>query len=227
MILPISEIARRLDLNTVTVRRWIRQGRMPVVKEGDNGIFSHSDLVEWARQHKLSYAEPVSTDESRENSDRFILLSALKRGGIFKDIEGNGKEEILRKAVDLVPGISEARRETLFRQVTAREKMTSTGIGKGVAIPHPRNPLSEEIHQPLIITCFFSQGIDFDSIDKVPVFAMFLLLSSTTEEHLNILSRLSFLLRDSTFLAFLRHIPEAETFFKKVEAFEAQMEDQK
>ncbi len=101
-----------------------------------------------------------------------------------------------------------------------REKLTSTGIGQGVAIPHPRNPMGQGLTEPMIVTCFLEKNVAFQSIDDQPVFVLFLLLSPTIEIHLNLLSRLSFCLRESDFIRFIRQAPDAEQFLSRIEEME-------
>lgn len=223
MKLEISEIANRLDINTDTVTRWIRQGKIPVVREGNKGIFNQPDLIEWANKHKLIYRNPgrEGSDESDENE--LILTSAMRRGGVFRIKESVEKNEALFLVTSLVPGLDEERKKSLLEQIAAREKMSSTGIGKGVGVPHPRNPCPDLIEKPLIVTCLFEEGINFDSIDHIPVFAVFLLLSPGTEEHLNMLSRLSYCIRENSFVDYLKKMPDQADLIERIETMESDM----
>jgi PTS system nitrogen regulatory IIA component len=64
------------------------------------------------------------------------------------------------------------------------------------------------------------------AVDSRPVFVLFLLLSPTPREHLQILSRLSFCVRDDAFVAFLKDRPDTDDFFARIAAFEQAL-DQK
>lgn len=226
MKLEISDIADRLNLNRDTVTRWIRQGKIPVVREGNKGIFNQDDLIEWAEKHKLVYRHPGEEREDDSDEDELILASAMRRGGVF-NIQGTvEKNEALSLITSRVPGLSDGRKNILLEQIAAREKMSSTGIGKGVAVPHPRNPCPDLIDRPLIVTCLFEEGINFDSIDNVPVFAVFLLLSPSTEEHLNMLARLSFCIRENSFVDYLKTMPDQADLIERIESTESDM-DQK
>ena len=82
----------------------------------------------------------------------------------------------------------------------AREALGTTAIGDGIAIPHVRNPIvihGEE--RPVMSLCFLREPVDFGALDGKPVFALFTLLCPTIREHLHLLSRLAFLLKDRTF----------------------------
>jgi PTS system nitrogen regulatory IIA component len=105
-----------------------------------------------------------------------------------------------------------------------REHLTSTGIGKGVAIPHPHDPLKDMIKNSLISTCFLEKPIDFKAVDGRPVFVMFILLSSSRKIHLHLLSRLSFCIRENAFVEFLKTSPDSSAYFLKIADFEKQLD---
>lgn len=231
----LTEIAGHLGLNLDTLDRWIRQGKIPVNKQGDMGIYNVSELNRWAdKQRKTSLnsedkfrtpqGDMAAQSSSGDLSD-LILLAALKRGGIFQGVKGEDKGEILKAAVDLIPDYPGKNNSEILDQLMEREKLTSTGIGEGVAIPHPRNPLSQGLTEPMIVTCFPEKEIPFQSIDDQPVFVIFLMLSPTVEIHLNMLSRLSFCLRHSHFIRFIRQAPDAEHFLSCITEMENRLEN--
>ena len=76
----------------------------------------------------------------------------------------------------------------------------------------------------MVVTFFLDRPVDFDAIDDLPVFVLFLLLSPTVQDHLTLLSRLSFCLRDGPFVAFLKKIPEQEALLARVKKFETTIE---
>lgn len=214
----LSEISRRLGLNPNTLERWIRQGRIPISKRGTLGVYKEMELERWAENHR-SKATEMNEDkkESSCSSEDRVLLSAIKRGGVFHGVPGSSKEDVLRAAVELIPDFFGKNQETLLEQLTARENLTSTGIGHGIAIPHPRNPLKDHLKKPMVTTCFLDAPVDFNSIDDLPVSILFLILSPSVECHLNLLSRLSFCLRDKSFIQFIHGAPDAESLLLKME----------
>ncbi len=222
--LALSEIAKRLNLHTETFKRWIKQGKIPVTKSGNFGIFNEAELNKWAAQQRSSF-RTAGPDEKEENC--FVscpLLSAVKEGGLFKNIEGRNKDDVIRSSVSRLSGIPNNLKSEIYEQIIKREKLSSTGIGKGVAVPHPRSPLKQGLSYPMITTCFPDKPIDFDSIDGKPVFVFFLILTPSIEVHLNLLSKLSFCLRDSTFINFLESGPGFEIFLDRIKTMERCME---
>ncbi|ACN14748.1 PtsN1 [Desulforapulum autotrophicum HRM2] len=224
MKLTIREIARRLALNMDTLERWIKQGRIPVTKRGDEGIFNETELKRWARSQRCSYRVSTQPDNNEHQTGSGMLALAMDLGGVFAGVEGSDKASVLKSCVSLVPGLSPDFQEILYAQLLEREALISTGIGKGIAIPHPRNPLDKGVDCPTVVTFFLDQPVDFDAIDDLPVFVLFLLLSPTVQDHLKLLSRLSFCLRDGAFVSFLKKIPEQEALLARVKKMETAIE---
>ena len=79
----------------------------------------------------------------------------------------------------------------------AREAIAPTAIGEGIAIPHVRNPVVLHVGRPSITLCFLEQPIEYDALDGKPVHTLFTIVSPTTRAHLHLMSKLSFVLRDS------------------------------
>ncbi len=146
------------------------------------------------------------------------------RGGVHTGIGGNTVEDVLKLVVARVPMISEAEQGMLLEKLIERERLTSTGIGKGVAIPHPRNPLPGNDRDAMIVSCFLENKIDFKSIDYKPVGVLFLMVCPTVKTHLFLLSRISFCLRDDSFITLLCSQPSSDGFYKAVETLENRIE---
>jgi len=213
MKLTTQEAAQCLDIPMGTIERWIRQGRIPVQKSGEDYTFRQSVLKQWAEAHSLSFSVPKKVPKPRQNSRPASLLSTMERGGMFHDVAGDNVEDVLRSAVGRISFLSRDAEEELHERLLEREQLISTGIGRGIAVPHPRTPLSEGIEQSAIVTCFLEKPVDFRAVDDRPVFVMFILLSTSTKTHLHLLSRLSFCLRDKAFVAFLKTSPNTDEFF--------------
>lgn len=88
-----------------------------------------------------------------------------------------------------------AARRTLLHALLERERLHSTGIGDGVALPHARNALVGLIDHPVIVFGRHATGIDYGAIDGVPARLFFLIVAPSVTDHLAILARLSRLLR--------------------------------
>lgn len=225
MKLTVEETAQCLDLPVRKVERWISQGRIPIRQDGRTCVFNESALEKWAKAHHLSFHVPDKKPKKKKAQPRAEgLLSAMRRGGVYHGVGGGDVESALEAAVMQLSGFSEDARRLLHQRLLEREQLMSTGIGKGVAIPHPRTPLEDMGGDAILATFFLEDSVDFGSIDDKPVFVLFILLSPTTREHLNLLSRLAFCVRDDSFVSFLKTAPDAESLFSRIEAFEKKLD---
>lgn len=221
MQLQLDELARCLNTTSGTVERWVRQGRIPVRKKGNQCIFNSKVLQKWTDENNLSFMMPDTKSKKTPKKETADFLSAVKRGGVLYDIAGDSVEEVLDSAVSKIGCLKTTdEKKALYESLIAREELMSTGIGNGVAIPHPRKPLPYDSIPAFITTCFLKNQINFNAVDKKSVFVMFIITCPTSKSHLYLLSRLSFCLRNDGFIKQLSEIPDSETFYIKVKEFQ-------
>ncbi len=229
MKLELADVAQCLNLPVNTIERWIRQGRIPVRKTGTLCIFKKAVLEKWALKHDISFNLPKrDTDEEQEISndthkDNDTLVAALKRGGVHS-LSGSDIDELCKAATQTFIDFSETDQEILCNKLIEREKLTSTGIGKGVAIPHPRTPMTGSSGLPVIATFFLETPVDFNAIDDKPVNILFLIVCPSVQTHLHLLSKISFCVRDDDFVRFLNTYPNSDSFYEKVSELETYLE---
>jgi PTS system nitrogen regulatory IIA component len=227
MKLTIREVAQCLNLPADTVQRWIRQGSIPLSSTGSYCTFKVSALEKWAAEHNLCFT-PMTKDRAvpqPEMAGPESLFTVMQRSGIFYNIHGNNPESVLMEAINKIPGLTQSLKATIYSRLLEREALVSTGIGQGIAIPHPRSPLSGQLIQSQIVTCFLDAPIDYAAIDGKPVFMLFILLSPSTKIHLHLLSRIAYCLRDAAFVEFLKTTPAPDPFFNRIKAIEKHLED--
>ena len=224
-MLNLDNTSKLLSLPKATIRRWIRQGKIPVHEVKGEYFFDEKELEKWARKHNIFLRANHRKSQSRPSHLAGKLLDAMQRGGVFFHVTGKTVSEVLRKTVYQTPLPPEVDKEFLVDLLLQREKLASTGIGDGVAIPHPRYPLEKLFTNAVITTSFLENPVDFKAIDGQPVFVLFMMLSPTTKMHLHYLSRLSFCLRNQAFAAFLRKCSTPETFFKEIQQLEVSLDD--
>ena len=102
--------------------------------------------------------------------------------------------------------------DTVFNQLIARERLGSTGIGEGVAIPHCRLPGCE---QPIGVLCTTEPAVDFDAVDRQPVDLLFALLvpEDAEQEHLETLAEIAALFSDSRVREKLRQAQSGDELY--------------
>ena len=224
MKLSMGQIAEYLDLPVQTVELWIRQGRIPVHRNGHSCAFHRGTLERWAKAHNLKFSPPRSRQETPKEDPLENLLPVMQRGGIHYGIQAEGVASALREVTKRIPGIASEHREELLEGLLERERLASTGVGRGIAIPHLRTPLSELLSEPVITTCFLAHPMDYRAVDDQPVFVLFALLCPSVKAHLHLLSRLSYCARDNAFIDFLRSVPAEKDVIERIAEFEKQLE---
>lgn len=136
------------------------------------------------------------------------LADLLETGTIKLELEARKKNEALRELVELLHKAGRIENpKAALKGLIQREKLTSTGIGSGIAIPHLLSPDAE---RTVMAFGRKREGLRFDSIDNQPVTLIFLVVGPKNQEyaHLRLLSHLSRLLHGSEFR---RTLLEADT----------------
>ena len=198
-----TEAARLLNVAEATLTRWVRQGLLRSA-DGRGERFEPTELERWARQRGL----PLGTaPRPRTTPAADLLASAVARGAVTAGVKPVTASEAIAIAVGAVPDLSEAQRRRLLDEVLERERMASTGLGHGVAIPHPRHPPGDLIDGAVVSVVFPDEPLDWAALDGEPVHAVFLLLSPSAPVHLQILSRVAHSLRSPELPSFLREPP--------------------
>ena len=136
----------------------------------------------------------------------------ITKDAIRAELKAESKEAVIKELVQalLDAGEIEAdQQEDIVASIMKREELGSTGIGRGVAVPHTKHPSV----QKLVGTVGVSEsGVDFDSLDGERVQLFFLLISPPERpgDHLRALENISRQLRDETFCRFLKQSKTAD-----------------
>jgi len=134
------------------------------------------------------------------------------REAIRADLAAMDKEGAIREMAQalLDAGQIEADEfESVVKAILKREELGSTGIGRGVAVPHTKHPSVDRLVGTVAVS---GQGVDFSSLDGETVQLFFLLISPPDRpgDHLRALENISRQLRDDTFCRFLKQSKSAE-----------------
>ena len=128
------------------------------------------------------------------------------REAIRANLDAADKEETIR---EMVQALQEAEQveadeyESIVKAILKREELGSTGIGRGVAVPHTKHPSVDRLIGTVAVS---EEGVDFASLDGEAVHLFFLLISPPDRpgDHLRALENISRQLRDDTFCRFLK-----------------------
>jgi PTS system fructose-specific IIA component/PTS system nitrogen regulatory IIA component len=138
------------------------------------------------------------------------------RDAIRASLTADDKETVIREMVQALADsgrIDQGEAEGIVKAILKREELGSTGIGRGVAVPHTKHSSVGKLVGSVAVS---HEGVDFDSLDGEKVFLFFLLVSPPDRpgDHLRALENISRQLRDDTFCKFLKQAKTPEEIWQ-------------
>ncbi len=132
------------------------------------------------------------------------LADILTPGAVVLDLKANSKRQVLRALAERVAEAHGLETGAVLEALLNREKLGTTGIGDGLAIPHAK---LAELERLVGVFARLDTPVSFDALDEEPVDLVFLLLAPTdaAAEHLKALARVARVFRDDALCAALRH----------------------
>ncbi|MSP16624.1 MAG: PTS sugar transporter subunit IIA [Myxococcales bacterium] len=144
------------------------------------------------------------------------IVDFIREDMVLPELRATTKQGALEEfASHLAERAPLATREALARALAEREKLASTAIGEGVAIPHGK---LDAVGNLIACVGRAPKGIEFDSMDGQPTHLFFVLVApeNSTGVHLKALARISRLFKDSDFRARLMAAPDAHGLYQMI-----------
>ncbi|TWT96728.1 PTS system mannose-specific EIIBCA component [Botrimarina colliarenosi] len=143
----------------------------------------------------------------------------ISKKAIRPQLTATDKEGAIREMVQALLDageIAEDQFDGIVQKVLDREELGSTGIGRGVAVPHTKHPSVEKLCGAVAVS---ESGVEFASLDGDPVYLLFLLVSPPDRpgDHLRALENVSRRLRDDQFCRFLRQSKTPDDIWQLLE----------
>jgi PTS system nitrogen regulatory IIA component len=144
------------------------------------------------------------------------LRDIIQEHNIIPDLKAKDKKGVLEELAQVIsdhePSID---KRALVKVLVERERLGTTGIGDGVAIPHGK---LKGVGRPIISFGRSKAGLDFESIDKQPAYLFFLLLAPDNSSgiHLQVLAKIAKMLKSSTFRKRLMEIGTREELYQTI-----------
>lgn len=138
------------------------------------------------------------------------IISLLDKRHVFANLEVKNKREILSELVSSFSDeVSDEELEAIKAAVFEREEIMSTGVGKGLAIPHGKAPGIKDNH---VAFALLDPPVEYQAIDEQPVSMVFLLAGPSAQNsmHIKMLSRISRLMNNNAFREKLKSCDSAE-----------------
>ena len=140
------------------------------------------------------------------------IVNLLTTDAVIAKLNATSKKQALQELAKHASAITGLHERTVFDVLLERERLGTTGVGNGIAIPHGKLPGIDRLYG---LFARLETPIDFESIDEQPVDLIFMLLApeDAGADHLKALARVSRLLRDKTMCEKLRGSDNAEALF--------------
>jgi PTS system nitrogen regulatory IIA component len=218
MILTLKELAEYLRVNERTILRMLKTGKIQGAKIGGQWRFNGSQI-----DRVFFPSTPIEDDED-------FPMSVLTRPHIgipvsrmmseermVMQLSGSNTEEVITELTDprffagLVLDVHDLREKCM-----ARENVLSTGIGNGIAIPHPRDPVTTLRAPASVIYGYSKKGVDFNASDGNLVHFFFLICSQNIELHLHLMGCMARLLKSEDFVKSLPKCKDQAAVIKLV-----------
>ncbi|MBN1799742.1 MAG: PTS sugar transporter subunit IIA [Spirochaetales bacterium] len=213
-IMTLNQVAAYLKVAEKTVLRMAHKGEIPCAKVASQWRFVKPMIDNWLLS-KMKYFNPDNELGRILVEDERALIPVtrlLHHAFVICDLKPGSIEQVLRQLVEPLfeAGIVADKKEYLHKLVL-REQLLTTALGKGIAVPHIRNPRENPRGVTLIIVGICKEGTDFGSLDNEPT-RLFLLLCTDSEKlHLRILAQLNRIINDDALIQELLKAPDEQT----------------
>ncbi len=151
------------------------------------------------------------------------LREIVDERSIITNLQAGSRDDAIKELIDALVAsgtVGEAERDEFISAIIKREKRGSTGFGHGVAVPHVKHATIDKMAIAIGIS---HDGIDFNALDREPVYSIFLLLSpeNRPEDHLDAMEAIFGNLQKETFRRFLRQASTVEDVLTLLEEADA------
>ena len=150
------------------------------------------------------------------------IVDLLHKEGINLNFNPSSKEECINELVNLMDKTGNLKNKAEFKKaIIAREELSTTGIGDGIAIPHGK---TNAVKKASLAAAICKNGVDYDSLDGAPtkLFFMIAVPDNSDNLHLEVLARLSTILMDENFRSKLIDCKDKDEFLKLIDKKEAE-----
>ncbi|NQV43574.1 MAG: PTS IIA-like nitrogen regulatory protein PtsN [Rhodospirillales bacterium] len=140
------------------------------------------------------------------------IIDLITPESVIGALRATSKKQALQDLAEKASGITGQHERAIFDVLMERERLGTTGVGNGIAIPHGKLPSLDRLYG---VFARLEEPVDFQSIDDQPVDLVFLLLApeSAGADHLKALARVSRLLRDKAACEKLRGTDSADALY--------------
>ncbi len=220
MDLKLKDVADLLGISETTVRRWLAEGKIPAYRLNRQYRFSRAEIEDWLLQQRI---DPEADEEKPTSGNmQFSFYRALYRGDVLSNIQAKTKEEVIAKTMEEMGKRFDLDPAVLTDLFLDRERMMSTALGRGIAVPHSRDFLLNT-HYDVIMVVYPEVPLHYDSLDGQSVHTLFFLFAADDRNHLNLLAKVAHLSSHEKNRAFFQTKPTRERLLAYIKHWESSL----
>lgn len=223
MDLKLKDVTELLNVSEATIKRWISDGKIPYYRLHNQYRFSRSEIENWVLSCKQGGDFSPFEEESHKEklgTQQFGLFRAVHKGGVYSNIQGDTKEEVIRNAMEEIARDLHLDAEVITELLLDRENLMPTALSNGIGVPHTRDFLLQESYD-VIAVVFPAKPIEYGALDGQPVHTLFFLFACDDKRHLHLLAKLAHLSSKPENLAYLNRHPTKAALLEYVKNWEA------
>jgi PTS system nitrogen regulatory IIA component len=224
MDLKLKDVIELLNVSETTIKRWISDGKIPYYRLNNQYRFSRSEIENWVLSCKqggdFSPFDEEESPKEKLGTQQFGLYRAIHKGGVYSDIPGDTKEEVIRAAMQQIARDLHLDAEVITELLLDRESLMPTALSNGIGVPHTRDFLLQESYD-VIAVVFPAKPIEYGALDGQPVHTLFFLFACDDKRHLHLLAKLAHLSSKPENLAYLKRHPTKAHLLDYIKNWEA------
>ncbi|MBN1456642.1 MAG: PTS sugar transporter subunit IIA [Sedimentisphaerales bacterium] len=200
-VMTLAETAEYLQLSEKTVLRMCQKNEIPGAKIASQWRFMRSVIRDWL----AGQMQTIQMSRLKKFAQPLLLHEIMSPDLIILDIQPDSKISILKQLMIPLKETGFAKNpQVLFESLIERERMMTTAIGHGIAIPHPRKPIPDMFSEPAVLLGICKQGTNFEAVDDRLVHLFFVICSTREDIHLQLMAKISWLCRQEKIVAELQ-----------------------
>jgi PTS system nitrogen regulatory IIA component len=221
----MKDVMELLGSTETAVLKYIKEKGLPGRMINHQYNFNKEELKEWVLKNGMAVSEKFL--EMNLVKIPVSIYNLVKKGGIIIGVEGDTPGEILTHAVAKMEISNGVKREDVLMSLIEREELMPTAVGRGIAIPHPRNPIISDIENESVTVCTLKKPADYGAVDGKKVHTLFIVMSANSRRHLEILSKLLFLCQQEILIKMLETGEPPEAILSYMETKEKEIRERK
>lgn len=237
MDLKLKDIAEMLNVSKTTIRRWLRDGKIPAYLINNQYRFNRHEIEDWVMRHRVGNSVDFKEEHEVQaltqvanegvvhgGSKQFGLYRAIHKGGVLDEVPGIDKEAVIQTTMDLMAHKLGVDGEVVTELLLDRERLMPTALNNGIGVPHTRDFLLDG--QDVVIVVFPEVPLNYGALDGKPVHTLFFLFASDDRRHLHLLAKIAHLASQPETVEFLRQRPKKDQLLEFIKEWEANIQHQ-